>query len=504
MSVPARVLACCLAGLVAWLPARARADAPQAPDGLLPGNEPLQLVHRQSLYAGYLEDRVGTAVALAGELLAVGVPGADSGSTWDTGRVDLYRWFDGQWVRMDSYYPWTFGIPVAANSRFGAAVSLSADWLLIGCPGCPPEAESKAILLHVPDTIERPASVRGALEWYRATPPELAGFGDPSEGTGASVALSVVRSGSIVSPGQSIVLAVGSPAATFDVLERGLESVALGAVSVGRLDLGLGEVVWESEPWHGAVALGKFGRSLSMSAATWINLGLYANQRDLVVGEPAWVPQGGSGVPGRAVLYRREGSHWTSLQSLEAATPGFFDALGSAVAVERVDATTPGVIALGAPGRNHGGTPAGAVLMFRQSSPGGDYVFTQEIQHPAAATADRFGGALALSEGRLLAGADGRAVGTSANAGAAYVYRYEFDLLVGAFRWRYKQSLTEPDDGGNAAFGYSVALGPRVAAIGAPQSDAAGLANAGRVATYLCDRIFRYGLDTPAQACAGP
>ena len=116
------------------------------------------------------------------------------------------------------------------------------------------------------------------------------------------------------------------------------------------------------------------------------------------------------------------------------------------------------------------------MLVFRQQVVGGPWLFDQELQHPDAASADRFGGALALSGGRLLVGADGRAVDLSPNAGAAYVCRYEFDLPVADFRWKLKQSLIEPrESGGDAAFGSSVALGPRAAAIGAPTSDAAGL-----------------------------
>lgn len=484
------------------------------PDGLLPGdNAPLPLAYRQSLFAGYQDDHVGTAVSLSGDLLAVGVPEADAGSAADAGRVDVYRWLagEGRWMRITSYTANSFGIPAVANARFGAAVSLSRQWLLIGCPGCAPDDEANAILLRIPDEVEFgdgavADAVRGGLEWYRATPPDLVGFSDPLEGTGAAVALSVVRVGSVVSPGVSVVLAVGSPKATYGVLDRGIVLAELGAVAMGRLDSGLQQVVWESGPWHGATEFGKYGKSLALSAATWVNLGFHANERDLLVGEPAWVAQGESGVHGRAVLWRRSGSSWSDVQVLTADSPGFLDGLASAVAVERADNVTRGVIALGAPGRVVDGTPGGGVLLFRQQVLGGDYVFEQQIQHTGAALADRFGGALALSGGRLLAGADGRVVDAFANAGAAYLYRYEYNLLVGDYRWRLKQALTEPpENGGNGAFGYSVALGPRAAAIGAPLSDAAGLVNAGRVVTYLCDRIFRDVFDgADSQACPGP
>lgn len=485
----------------------------QAPDGLLPDGGPPPLAYRQSLYAGYAEDRVGAAVSMSGDMLAVGVPAADSGASFDTGRVDVYRWFDelAGWTRIASYTTQSFGITPTANARFGAAVSLSGDWLLVGCPGCDPADEAKAILVHIPDVIEDAGGTRGSLEWRRVTPPELEGYSDPLEGTGSAVALSVVRSGSVLQPTTSIVFAIGSPKAQAFLIDarNGLAGgswTEVGAIAMGRFDLGSQDVVWESGPTYGTTAYALFGRSLALSAATWTNLGLFMNQRDLVVGEPAWVSQGGVGVPGRAHLWQRDGSVWNELQAFTAAVPGFLDGFGMAVAVERESNEALGTVALGAPGRSVGGTPGGSVLVFRQQTIDGPWLFDQEVQHPDAATADRFGGALSLSAGRLLVGADGRAVDLAPNAGAAYVYRHEFNLLIGDFSWQLKQSLTEPREaGGNATFGTSVAIGPRAAAIGAPTSDAAGLVNAGRVAIYLCDHIFGDGVDgLPPNGCGRP
>lgn len=472
----------------------------QSSHGLLPGNNnPAPLAYRQSLFAGYAEDRVGTAVSISGDLLAVGVPGADSGNNFDIGRVDIYRWFDEApgWFLITSYTTQSFGIAVLANARFGASVSLSRGWLLVGCPGCNPADNAKAILLRIPDTIEAPNAPEGGLEWYRANPPGLENFSDPQLGTGAAVALSVVSSGAINNPATSIVFAVGSPAATYG-------NFTLGAIAMGRLQNQ--QVVWEFGPTYGSADFAKYGANLSLSAATWIDLGLYFNQRDLIVGEPGWFDVGGSGTPGKASLWKRSGTNWTLFQDFEAPSAGFLDALGSAVAVERADNESLGTIALGAPGRSVNGNPGGSVLVYRQTAIDGAYQFDQELQHPNSAQADRFGGALALKDSRLMVGADGRAVDVSANAGTVYVYRYEFSLVSFQFDWLLKQSLIEPrEPGGNSAFGSSVAIDRRAAAIGAPLSDAAGLPNAGRVATYLCDRIFSDGIEgNPSNACGGP
>ena len=274
---------------------------------------------------------------------------------------------------------------------------------------------------------------------------------------------------------------------------------------MGNLVPGVSGVDWEFGPTYGTADFGKYGASLAMSAATWIDTGIFRNERDLVVGQPGWVPNGGSGIPGQASLWKRVSGAWSLFQNFEAPSPGFLDALGSAVASERISNDSLGTIALGAPGRSLNGTPGGSVIVFRQAVVDGTYQFDQEFQHPEAETADRFGGALALSNNRLLVGADGRAVDLNNNAGSVYVYRYELNQLFN-YSWVRKQTLIEPrESGGNSAFGFSVAIGPRAAAIGAPLSDAAGLSNAGRVATYLCDRIFADGLEGNAStACSGP
>ena len=82
--------------------------AAQQPAGLLPGGDPLPLAYRQSLYAGYAGDRVGSAVSLSGDMLAVGVPAAEVGLASDAGRVDVYRWFDeiAGWIRMTPADQW--------------------------------------------------------------------------------------------------------------------------------------------------------------------------------------------------------------------------------------------------------------------------------------------------------------------------------------------------------------------------------------------------------------
>lgn len=491
MSLPDRArrttvvsVACLL--LAALLPGGRAHAAGDATGGLLDPSPP-PLAYRQSLYAGFAGNRVGSAVALAGNVLAVGVPDAQGGALAQVGRVDVYRWNDNAWQLVRQLAPIDFGLISSPFARFGTAVAASSGWLLIGCPACDSSDNAKAILVRVPE------GAFDALTWKRATPPDLAGFGNPQDGTGSAVALSVTAS---FLPGGDplIVFAVGSPRATYGSSE-------LGAIAFGRLN---GNTVsWESGPWYGPSEYSRFGASLALTA-TRLDGTLPTYAHFLVVGAPGHVNQGTFGVAGRASLWQRSGGTWQQIQVFENPDPGLADGLGSAVAIERATITTLGTIALGAPGRVRNGAPGGTVRIYRQATTGGDHLLDQEIQHPNGVVADRFGGALAFGAGRLLVGADGRAVGAFANAGSAYVYGREF--LLGQFSWRLQQTLVEPQaNGGNAAFGSSVAMSARAAAVGAPLSDAAGLVNAGSMVTYLCDRIFVQDFDAVAAfACAGP
>src|SRR5690606_19551994 len=130
--------------------------------------------------------------------------------------------------------------------------------------------------------------------------------------------------------------------------------------------------------------------------------------------------------------------------TFESTQPGAFDALGRSVAVERASNQALGTIAIGAPGRAHNGTAGGAVRVYRQHAIDGPYLFDAEIQHPEAAPYDRFGGALALADGRLLVGADGRDTDAGENTGAAYVYSRRLLALPDVYGWSLRQTLLEP------------------------------------------------------------
>lgn len=122
-------------------------------------------------------------------------------------------------------------------------------------------------------------------------------------------------------------------------------------------------------------------------------------------------------------------------------------------------------MAIGAPAhevQGVNGFDSGAVYMFLSTDSG--WTERAQLTAPDASAADRFGSAVALSAGRVLVGAhwndlEGK---QGSNHGAAYIYHFDGD------GWLLEQQLSAPDPQSGAWFGYSAALLPGRALIGAP------------------------------------
>jgi len=81
-------------------------------------------------------DEFGTAVAIEGDILAVGAPGRQTGPFSQAGSVSIFEWTGGQWVhRQRIVRPGADQV----QARFGASVDLievGGEWTLaVGCPG---------------------------------------------------------------------------------------------------------------------------------------------------------------------------------------------------------------------------------------------------------------------------------------------------------------------------------------------------------------------------------
>lgn len=417
----------------------------------------------------------GSSVSRDGEWLAVGMPGYVDGGQAASGLVAIYRWRDGAWnalqfLRLNVLA----GESPQANARFGAAVSVSGNRVLIGCPGCS-DGRSKAYLVDLQEPV-LPAT-------FRKLYPAIISEADNQLGIGSAVALS----GNIV--------AVGGPLGRSSVA-----GVERGAVATGRFD-GTG-VVWEDVLFGPESPAGsRFGQALAMIATSGSTP--LSGTRALLVGAPAYVNAGGFGLAGRAYLYQRSnlGSGWDFQQSFANTTPGLADAMGTSVAIDRDASSDTGFIVLGAPGRVVNGTPGGGAFVYSSPAGASGYAFEALIQHPDAVANDRFGIAVGVDGDRIVVGADGRArTNTVQDEGRGYVF--ERRVLPADTDWPWRQDLRFPGLG-NVNLGRALAMSRNMVVLGAPgtSSDNGGLA-----IVYACDLIFSDGfLDaTSAQTCVLP
>lgn len=121
---------------------------------------------------------------------------------------------------------------------------------------------------------------------------------------------------------------------------------------------------------------------------------------------------------------------------------------------------------------------AGAVYVFRRSVAG---VWTQEARlTPATAKAGaRFGTAVAISGDLLVVGAAFEDIGTTASAGAAYIFQRT------GTTWNEVARVQAPVTSASALFGLSTAIAGATIAVGAPGDDLAGKADAGQVHVFV-------------------
>jgi uncharacterized protein (TIGR03437 family) len=159
---------------------------------------------------------------------------------------------------------------------------------------------------------------------------------------------------------------------------------------------------------------------------------------------------------GGAYIFVRNGSTWTQQQKLNPADGATGVRFGAAVALHGNTAL------VGAPEHKLPGTSAatGAAFVFTRS--GTQWTQQSRLRANDAATADRFGEAVALDADTALIGAPSDDVGTNGDQGSAYLFTRN-----GA-TWTQQPRLNHFDPGTSDHFGNAVALAGHTAMIGAP------------------------------------
>ncbi len=204
-----------------------------------------------------------------------------------------------------------------------------------------------------------------------------------------------------------------------------------------------------------------FGCSVALSGNTAV-IGAFTDS--------AGFPQAGS-----AYVFARNGSAWSEQAKLVAADGAVGDELGYSVALDGDTAAIAAFSADIAPGTNNG-----AVYLFARDPGGSTWSQQQKLIASQTEAGASFGAGLAISGDTLIAGAPFQDGPSGFNEGAAYVY-----VRSGAI-WEQRDLLAAPDPDGTGAFGLSVALAGSRAMIAAPYAQSDSSREAGTV--YVFDR----------------
>ena len=155
---------------------------------------------------------------------------------------------------------------------------------------------------------------------------------------------------------------------------------------------------------------------------------------------------------GSAYVFERRNGTWVEVAKLTAGDAAAHDQFGTSVAVSKE------IVAVGSPGDDEAGAQSGSVYVFERLN--GAWRETAKIWASDGAAADFFGMSVAVSSGIISVGSPWDDDGGS-KSGSAYVFRLEGDS------WIEKAKLTASDASSEDGFGYSVSLNDRLLIVGA-------------------------------------
>ena len=171
----------------------------------------------------------------------------------------------------------------------------------------------------------------------------------------------------------------------------------------------------------------------------------------------AWDDDNGTDA-GAAYVFRRNGSIWVEEAKLLASDGAPGDLFGTYVAI------SGDTVVIGAHyDDNRNGTNSGAAYVFRYN--GSNWVEEAQLLASDGTTGDLFGTTVAISGDVILIGAQHNDGGCGADAGAAYVFRYD------GSGWVEEAKLTASDCAAGDRFGIGVTISGGTAVIGADKDD---------------------------------
>lgn len=399
-----------------------------------PGNTIEDLTPPVILSAG---DMFGDALAIDGNLIAVGVPGMDAAG--GTGAVAIYEFVEGQPV-----FQTMIDIPDGFSAEgFGAALDLSGDTLVVGTVGgsAPTGKNGRKLASAVAAAIFQRDGL-GSWEFKQPLPP-IDG-GSTNDGYGSAVSV------------DDDDVAIGAP----EDLPVG-EPEPVGAAHIFRRSNSTATFMPEEKITPPPdEAGGRFGQTLSV------------NKGRLGVGSPRGKPTPGGDTSGTASIYDLIAGAATRLGTVSGSgATGNDDNFGAAV-----DVDDDGTLVVGAPNENAG---RGAAYVFNTNVPTLDE--TDRLQPAQPEPDSRFGTSVALDRTGIVIGAPRTPI---ADGGTGRVHLYDRNS-------REEQSSISAKSN-QRGFGVDVGISGGKIGIGAPESSE--LAGAAAV-VFDPGRIFADGFE---------
>ncbi|MGH9838559.1 MAG: putative Ig domain-containing protein [Blastocatellia bacterium] len=377
---------------------------------------------------GQARDRFGAAVALSGDTVVIGAPMNDA-TQWDQGSVYVFVRSGGFWTQL----PKLTASDGATGDSFGAAVALSGDTLVVGAP-------FGAVGSNVQQGSVYVFTRNGGFwnEQQKLTASDGAAFDE----FGCAVALS------------SDTLVVGAHRdANGSNVEQGSAYVFVRS--------GATQPVWTQQQKLTAsdgAAGDSFGAAVALDG-------------DMLVASAPFDDIGANPNQGSAYVFTRSGAVWTLQQKLSASDGAADDSFGFAVAL------SGDKLAVGAPyDAVNFNYQQGSVYAFGRN--GTVWTQRQKLSADDGMGEDRFGSAVAMGGDTLVVGAPNDVTGPGVELGSASVFAF-----TGS--WVPQETLTTASGASNEMFGHAVALSNDTVMAGAPGHENLTQLNRGSVYAFV-------------------
>ena len=181
---------------------------------------------------------------------------------------------------------------------------------------------------------------------------------------------------------------------------------------------------------------------------------------------------------GAAFVFVRDANRWKQHAKLIPKDFARSDALGEAVYIQK------DTVIIGAPGHTHGGVRfAGAVFVFERD--GDTWREQAKLTAEDAAASDRFGVSVGIEGDTVIVGSLLNDAGGTKDAGAAYIF------VRNGITWTQQAKLIAPGKKKGDHFGAGVATTGKIAVVGAPLREEAGLGTGAAYSFVNVDGVWK-------------